>query len=61
MPMVPVSNLKIITTSTGFRSVFGAGFKFRTLLVYHDGDLVLIGDGDPTFGDAELLKKSAGT
>jgi D-alanyl-D-alanine carboxypeptidase/D-alanyl-D-alanine-endopeptidase (penicillin-binding protein 4) len=56
MPMVPASNLKVITTSAALQQL-GADFKFRTLLVYHDGDLILIGDGDPTFGDAELLKK----
>ncbi len=56
MPLVPASNLKVITTSTALEQL-GADFKFRTLLLYHDGDLVLVGDGDPTFGDAELLKK----
>jgi serine-type D-Ala-D-Ala carboxypeptidase/endopeptidase (penicillin-binding protein 4) len=55
-PLVPASNLKIITTSAALQR-FGADFKFRTLLLYHEGDLILVGDGDPTFGDAELLKK----
>ena len=56
MPLVPASNLKVITTSTALQEL-GADFKFRTLLLYHDGDLILVGDGDPTFGDAELLRK----
>jgi D-alanyl-D-alanine carboxypeptidase/D-alanyl-D-alanine-endopeptidase (penicillin-binding protein 4) len=56
-PMVPASNLKLITTSAAMQRL-GADFKFRTVLVQHDGDLYLIGDGDPSFGDAELLKKS---
>ncbi|MGD0461682.1 MAG: D-alanyl-D-alanine carboxypeptidase/D-alanyl-D-alanine-endopeptidase [Tepidisphaeraceae bacterium] len=56
LPLVPASNLKVITTSAALEQL-GPDFKFRTLLLYHDGDLVLIGDGDPTFGDAELLKK----
>ena len=55
-PLVPASNLKVITTSAALQEL-GAGFKFRTLLLGHNGDLVLIGDGDPTLGDAEMLKK----
>src|SRR5271170_3886016 len=55
-PMVPASNLKLITTSAAM-SRLGVGFNFRTLLVQHGPDLILIGDGDPSFGDAELLKK----
>jgi len=63
LPLVPASNLKVVTTSAALQQL-GADFKFRTLLLYHNavgeasaGDLVLVGDGDPTFGDAELLKK----
>ncbi|MGD0388370.1 MAG: D-alanyl-D-alanine carboxypeptidase/D-alanyl-D-alanine-endopeptidase [Tepidisphaeraceae bacterium] len=56
LPLVPASNLKVVTTSAALERL-GADFKFRTLLLYHNGDLVLVGDGDPTFGDAELLKK----
>jgi len=55
MPLTPASNLKIATTSAALDTL-GPDFRFRTLLVYHDGDLILIGDGDPTFGDAEYLK-----
>jgi serine-type D-Ala-D-Ala carboxypeptidase/endopeptidase (penicillin-binding protein 4) len=55
-PMIPASNLKVITTSAALDQL-GGDFKFRTQLVFHDGDLILIGDGDPTFGDAELLNK----
>ena len=56
-PMVPASNLKIVTTSAAMEKL-GADFKFRTLLLRRGQDLVLVGDGDPSFGDAELLKKS---
>lgn len=56
MPLVPASNLKVITTSAALEQL-GGDFKFRTLLLYHNGDMILVGDGDPTFGDAELLKK----
>ena len=53
---VPASNLKVVTTSAALDAL-GADFKFRTLLVQHGEDLVLIGDGDPTLGDAEFLRK----
>jgi len=43
-PMVPASNLKLITTSAAM-SRLGVGFNFRTLLVQHGPDLILIGDG----------------
>ena len=56
VPLTPASNLKVITTSAALDRL-GADFKFRTQLVYHDGNLILIGDGDPTFGDAELLTR----
>jgi serine-type D-Ala-D-Ala carboxypeptidase/endopeptidase (penicillin-binding protein 4) len=57
LPLAPASNLKLITTSAAIEDL-GPDFKFRTLLVQHNDDLILIGDGDPSFGDAELLKKS---
>jgi D-alanyl-D-alanine carboxypeptidase/D-alanyl-D-alanine-endopeptidase (penicillin-binding protein 4) len=56
IPLTPASNLKVVTTSAALDRL-GADFKFRTQLVYHNGDLILIGDGDPSFGDAELLTR----
>jgi len=56
IPLIPASNLKLLTTSA-FLDHFGSDFKFHTPLLMKDGDLYLIGDGDPTMGDAELLKK----
>jgi D-alanyl-D-alanine carboxypeptidase/D-alanyl-D-alanine-endopeptidase (penicillin-binding protein 4) len=56
IPLTPASNLKVLTTSAALDRL-GADFKFRTQLVYHNGDLILIGDGDPSFGDAELLTR----
>lgn len=55
-PFMPASNLKVVTTSAALDRL-GADFKFRTLLVKHDDDLIIVGDGDPTFGDADYLKK----
>lgn len=56
IPLIPASNLKLLTTSA-FLDHFGADFKFRTVLLQKDQDLYLIGDGDPALGDAEMLKK----
>jgi len=56
IPLMPASNLKLVTTSA-FLDHFGPDFKFRTVLLMKDNDLFLIGDGDPTLGDAEMLKK----
>src|SRR5439155_22900432 len=56
IPLIPASNLKILTTSA-FLDRFGSDFKFHTPLLMKEGDLFLIGDGDPTLGDVELLKK----
>lgn len=55
-PLIPASNLKVVTTAAALDRL-GADFQFKTRLYVHDGDLVLVGDGDPTFGDAEFLKQ----
>ena len=54
--LTPASNLKLLTTSAALDR-FGPDFAFRTQLVLHAGDLILVGDGDPALGDAELLTK----
>lgn len=56
LPLTPASNLKLVTTSAALDTL-GADFVFRTLLVQRGDTLALIGDGDPTLGDAELLRK----
>jgi D-alanyl-D-alanine carboxypeptidase/D-alanyl-D-alanine-endopeptidase (penicillin-binding protein 4) len=55
-PFTPASNLKVVTTSAALQTL-GPDFKFRTVLFRHGRDLVLVGDGDPTFGDSELLRR----
>lgn len=55
-PLIPASNMKLITTSAAL-NVLGPDFKFRTLLLQRGRDLVLIGDGDPSIGDASVLRK----
>lgn len=55
-PLMPASNLKLTTTSAALDKL-GADFKFQTTLLQHNDDLVIVGDGDPSFGDAEYLKR----
>ena len=53
--MIPASNQKLFTTGAALH-VLGADFEFGTTLL-RDGDrLIVLGDGDPAFGDPELLE-----
>src|SRR5258706_10021481 len=51
--LMPARHTKILTTSPAF-NLLGADFKIPTLLMQRGDDLVLVGDGEPAFGDAEL-------
>ncbi len=53
LPLAPASNEKILTTVTALATL-GPNFMFTTTLARSNGDLVIIGDGDPGFGDPEL-------
>lgn len=53
-PMMPASNLKLLTTGA-FLHAFGKDFSFHTRMLRAHDDLVVVGDGDPAFGDPELL------
>ena len=55
-PMIPASNLKILTSGAALH-VLGDSFNFQTRLLWDDATkrLTVIGDGDPGFGDPELL------
>ncbi len=61
-PMIPASNMKLITTAAAL-DVLGADHVFRTelLLVHADDDddpsLMILGQGDPAFGDPVLLAR----
>jgi D-alanyl-D-alanine carboxypeptidase/D-alanyl-D-alanine-endopeptidase (penicillin-binding protein 4) len=55
-PRIPASNLKVITTSTALEKL-GTDFQFKTTLAMHGSDIALIGDGDPSLGDAAMLRK----
>jgi serine-type D-Ala-D-Ala carboxypeptidase/endopeptidase (penicillin-binding protein 4) len=56
IPLMPASNLKLVTTSAILEKL-GPDFKFRTALIRRGDDLAIIGDGDPTFGDAEAMRR----
>jgi D-alanyl-D-alanine carboxypeptidase/D-alanyl-D-alanine-endopeptidase (penicillin-binding protein 4) len=55
IPFMPASNLKLVTTSAALEKL-GPDFKFRTVLARRGNDLILIGDGDPSFGDGDVMK-----
>ena len=59
LPLIPASNMKLLTTGAAL-SGLGPEFRFRTSMALDRGDgqhvrLVVVGDGDPAFGDPELL------
>ena len=63
-PMIPASNLKLLTTAAA-QAGLGDDFKFRTrLFLKPSGDgaaeVGVVGDGDPAFGDATLLRRLTG-
>ncbi len=57
LPLMPASNMKLLTTSAALDTL-GPDFHFQTLLLQRGEDLILLGDGDPMFGDWEHLHKS---
>ncbi|GAB4108048.1 MAG: D-alanyl-D-alanine carboxypeptidase/D-alanyl-D-alanine-endopeptidase [Phycisphaeraceae bacterium] len=60
-PMIPASNMKLITTAAAL-DVLGKDFVFRTELGVVDRPdetwLMIKGDGDPALGDPVLLKEA---
>ncbi len=57
-PLKPASNEKLITTA-GALNTLSENFYFNTILGTLNEDLVIIGDGDPGFGDIRISAKSA--
>ena len=59
-PMIPASNMKLVTTAAALDG-FGDDFAFRTLLAVREQggqvEVAVVGDADPTFGDGELLRR----
>ncbi len=56
-PMIPASNMKLITTGSAL-AVLGEDFAFRTEFVLSGDRLIAVGSGDPAFGDPEILAMS---
>lgn len=54
--MIPASNMKLVTSAAAL-GILGADFQFSTRLELHGDALVVVGDGDPAFGDPELLEQ----
>lgn len=53
-PLIPASNLKLVTTAAALDAL-GPQFVFRTRLLHKADTLAIVGDGDPSLGDAEAL------
>lgn len=56
-PLKPASNQKILTTAAAL-TLLPKDFAFRTVLGLRGDDLVVIGAGDPAFGDPRLARKA---
>lgn len=62
-PITPASTLKLITTATALEKL-GPDFKYKTIIGYQggikdgilNGDLYIIGSGDPSLASAKTLK-----
>jgi D-alanyl-D-alanine carboxypeptidase/D-alanyl-D-alanine-endopeptidase (penicillin-binding protein 4) len=52
--MIPASNMKLLTTGAALHAL-GADFNFATRMLREDDRLIIVGDGDPAFGDPGLL------
>ncbi|MFZ9914429.1 MAG: D-alanyl-D-alanine carboxypeptidase/D-alanyl-D-alanine endopeptidase [Phycisphaerales bacterium] len=63
-PMAPASNMKVFTTGAALERL-GSDYMFKTRLVLEKGAtstrLAVVGDGDPAFGDPELLRTMSWT
>lgn len=53
-PMIPASNMKLLTSGTALM-VLGEDFRFQTEFSRSGDELVVRGDGDPLFGDPDVL------
>lgn len=53
-PFIPASNMKLLTTGAALH-LLGPEFHFNTRLLLDGDRLIVAGDGDPAFGDPELL------
>ncbi|MCA9256358.1 MAG: D-alanyl-D-alanine carboxypeptidase/D-alanyl-D-alanine-endopeptidase [Phycisphaerales bacterium] len=54
-PMIPASCMKLAVMAASIDHL-GADYSFTTVLAIRGSDLVVIGSGDPTFGDEKLAE-----
>ena len=52
-PMKPASTLKLFTSSAALER-FGPNFRYETRLLLKDGELLVVGSGDPAIGDERI-------
>jgi D-alanyl-D-alanine carboxypeptidase/D-alanyl-D-alanine-endopeptidase (penicillin-binding protein 4) len=55
-PLTPASNMKLVTTAVSL-DLLGAQHKLQTRLARNGDTLVLVGGGDPAFGDPNIAEK----
>lgn len=55
-PFIPASNMKVITTAAAVKYL-GAQFEYKTRVGICEGNVVVIGSGDPILGDAKTDEK----
>jgi len=55
-PMIPASNQKLVVLAAAIDQL-GGDYQYTTVLAIRDHDLVVIGSGDPVFGDERLSKR----
>ncbi len=53
-PLIPASNMKLLTSATALLSL-GTDFTFDTRFILDGQTLIVVGSGDPGFGDPSLL------
>jgi len=53
LPLIPASSMKVFAMASATEEL-GANFAFETILATDGANLILIGDGDPGFGDRKL-------
>lgn len=52
-PLIPASNMKMMVMA-GAIDRLGKDYQFRTVLAVREKDLVVVGGGDPSFGDERI-------
>ncbi|MBB6430851.1 D-alanyl-D-alanine carboxypeptidase/D-alanyl-D-alanine endopeptidase [Algisphaera agarilytica] len=57
---IPASNMKLVTSAVALHT-YGPEAKFTTTLAVAGDDLLVIGTGDPAFGDAKLAERDGRT